>query len=205
MIMARAQTKPHPMETIAQTGSKPVAKSEPVKTAKVADIQPSLEIKGVQLGEKVVQQVMDHAENLSRFMADMLALSSQGREAFRKTVAAAMGRRLDAQGKAIEPDPVEKAARASARTRLSEFVTISKAMDAGLMFKPDWKFHFAVGQARTFLRGQAMASTRGRKAASAEDKVRNYLVKHAEDVGGLEAILEMVQDLIDNPPETETK
>jgi hypothetical protein len=224
--MARAQ-KQTTMQTIADEGLKPVTKGETSVTM-AQSVIPGLRAKGDALAQTVINEAQSQAGNWTRFYVDLLALSPEGRKAFQDALRAATARpKTEIDGKKVNDvilmqgkdgkmvpgsEPVATAARNSARTRLSEFVTIARAIDAGLKADKDWKFHIAVGYSRTFLRSNASGSNRGRKARTPAMMLSDYLSKNHTINGktinfleqlGEDGIIKLVHDLANAEADSE--
>ena len=162
--------KEHAMQTIATSGMGAIQAAQ-------ADMQaqkPGLEAKGKALAATIVHECMAQAGAWTRYYVDLCGLEAWGRAAFRAELNAAV-KDKDHKNKV---DPVEDRRRASAKVRISEFNTIARAMDAGIVFDPTWAFHYAVGHARVGLETQGAGSTRGRKPTPALDKIKAYLEKN---------------------------
>lgn len=168
--------KEHPLETIAATGAEQVARAE------MGANKTGYEARGKALATTIVNECMSQAGNWTRFYRDLLTLESWGRAAFRKELNAAVKNHAD-------KGAVTVAAQRSAKVRISEFNTIARAIDAGVVFDPTWAFHYAVGMARTVSKSAA-----GRKATPALDKIKAYLQKNVPN-GEMGKVLEIVKEL----------
>src|SRR6266850_878509 len=179
----------HAMQQIADQGMSAVQAARNT----VASLTPGYQARGKALAATLLAECKGQGSTWGRFLQDMLSLEVEGRKAFRSEIAASVKNE-----KGIELNDAEKTAQRSAKVRLSEFVTISKALDAGLVIpQTTWAFHYAVGMARTFLQSNAASmSKRGRKATPSLDKVKAYLIKMAPEVGGMSVINEMVETMI---------
>lgn len=144
---------------------------------------PGYEAKGSALASLVIAEARGQAGAWGRYYRDLCGLEAVGRGAFKKAIAAHM-RDMSAYvpGVGKERDPILLSTKRSAQTRLSEFTTVVRAMDAGLDADVTWPFHYAVGQAREFMRSQgAAANGRGRKSDSWEVKLAKYMEKNVPD------------------------
>ena len=141
----------------------------------VKQMRPAYEARGTAVAETLINECKAQSSGTwTRFYRDVLGLEAFGRAAFRSRIAKEVK-----QGKADKGDPLGTAAQRSAKIRLSEFTQITKALDAGVEFKADWSFHYAVGVARTGLAAKAEGGKRGRKAKPFLDKLKAFLVKNA--------------------------
>lgn len=178
----------HAMQQIADQGMSAVQAARNT----VASLTPGYQARGKALAATLLAECKGQGSTWGRYLQDMLGLEAEGRKAFRSEIASSVKNPKD-----LELNDAEKTAQRSAKVRLSEFVTISKALDAGLSIPKDWAFHYTVGQARTFLQSSAASmSKRGRKATPSLDKVKAYLIKMAPEVGGMSIINEMVETMV---------
>jgi hypothetical protein len=207
--MAKSAARQHPLATISDTGSTPIQPQ-----AIIQQMAPALQAKGLALASTILAEASNQASIWGRFYRDLLELSPEGRKSFRSAITAATKRHrgdsdslehvgtLNKDGTVAEYDDRSEATRRSARVRLSEFMTITKALDAGIEFEKGWAFHYAVGHARTALKATASGGDkRGRKAKPAVEKMKEYILKHADEIGGLDKVEELVHELA-NQPET---
>lgn len=141
---------------------------------------PAYAAKGKALADLAIAEARGQGSAWTRFYKSMLDLETEGRKAFRSEIAAHQ-KQMNAHVKAASGEdgdnPVYATAKRSGMVRLSELTTISKALDAGIVFESEWPFHFAVGHAREALRAAGAGSTKGRKAGPWIDKVKAYLAK----------------------------
>lgn len=151
---------------------------------------------GRALAETAIAEARHQGSAWGRVYRSMLQLEAEGRAGFRSEIAAHQ-KAMQGHVKAASvdgPNKVYETTKRSAMVRLSELTTISKALDAGGDFEPDWPFHYAVGQARTLLNSLSMGSTKGRKATPWMDKVKKYLTDNVPE-GEWSQCLEMVETL----------
>jgi len=211
LTMAQRATKQHPVQTIADEGRKPVTKGE-TTVGMQESVIPGLRAKGAAVAALIIEEAQKEGTGWTRLYKDVLQLAKEGRDELRKQLAAVWSRPRGSvllmqdpkTGKAIKDStPVAEVMRRSARVRLSEFTTITKAIDVGVKMSPEWAFHAAVGYARVGLKAAAVGSTRGRKASTPEEKLKAYLLADHQDqrggtynfirdigIDGIEALLE---------------
>ena len=158
---------------------------------------PAYQAKGKALAELAINEARGQGSTWGRIYVSMLELESEGRKAFRSTIAAhqkAMQAHVTANKIDDKENPVYATAKRSAMTRLSELTTITKALDVGVEFDKSWPFHTAVGHARTALRAEGKGSKAGRPAKAWLDKVKEYLTKNVPE-GEWESCVELVETL----------
>ncbi len=190
------------MQTIADEARMPATKGQS-NTSMLQGIDSGLTAKGSALAETVLHQAERTAAQWTPFYKDLLKLDpNYGRPAFVKLIKERTQRpdQVDVDGNKVignkgkvvkvQYDETATAQRRSARVRLSEFLRICKALDAGINFDPTWSFNYAQGHAHTALKAKATPgqTTRGRPATSAADKMKAYIAKHLADVGGVDAV-----------------
>ena len=161
---------------------------------------PVYQAKGKALADLAISEARGQGSAWTRFYRDMLGLETEGRKAFRTTIAAhqkAMQSHVKAASGEGTEDPAYATAKRSGMVRLSELTTISRALDAGIEFDSTWPFHYAVGHARTALRAQGAGSTKGRKVSSWMDKFMVYVSKNvpADKMGQAVELLETMSKL----------
>lgn len=200
--------KAHAMQEIADGGMTQVTKS-PLKdqdreVKRIAEIAVSIKAQGVALAVEAISAAIEAGNKWEGFMVRLFPMPNMAREAFIGAIKEATAPPKEMQGgkKATMPqyDDAARAAQASAKTRLAELSKIAEALIAGWSAPDGVKFYIAVGLARTYLRSKATANgeapeTRGAKRKSAVVKLKAYIAKHAKEVGGIDAIAKVVDEL----------
>lgn len=133
--------------------------------------------RGEALAELAINEARTQMDAWRRIYRDILKLTAEGRAGFR-SITAKHAKEMRAHVKVNNDAPEYKRARNSALTRLSECNTITKALDNGAKFDPDWPFPYAVGYARTHLEGEGLGDKRGRPADSWMDKLKKFVAKN---------------------------
>lgn len=179
----------HAMQQISEQGLSAIQAAR----NNVASLTPGYQAKGRALAATLLSECKGQGSTWGRYLQDMLSLEAEGRKAFRTEIASAVK-----NDRETELNDADKTAQRSAKVRLSEFVAISKALDAGMVISREWAFHYTVGQARTFLQSSASSGTkRGRKATPTLDKVKAYLIKMAPTIeGGMSSIYDLTSTLL---------
>lgn len=145
---------------------------------------PAYAAQGSALAESAIAEARGQGSTWGRFYVSMLALETEGRKAFRSTITThqkGMQAHVTANKQGDKENPVYATAKRSAMTRLSELTTISKALDAAIVFDKAWPFHYAVAHARTALRAVGAGSNAGRPAKAWLDKVKEYLTANVPE------------------------
>lgn len=147
--------------------------------------------RGQAVAVRFMAHVKEQAVSLLRYLVDIHGMTQEGRKEFRVHINKAL-KEMREQVKELEghaEHDVWKATLRSAGVRVSEAVTFSKAVDAGVPFhvKDNQIFdaegrklgyHFAVKMAGHFLHAEAATGPsvrRGRKAKPVADKLLHYV------------------------------
>ena len=165
-----------------------------VARRQAAENAPAYQAKGKALAELAINEARGQGAAWTRIYRAMLELEAEGRKAFRSEIAThqkAMQAHVTAHKEGDTENPVYATAKRSGMVRLSELTTITKAIDVGVEFDKEWPFHYAVGHARTALRSQGKADTRGRKPTPVLDKIKAYLEKNVPE-GEWESVRDLV-------------
>lgn len=187
----------------------------------IAQIQVSGDAQGIALASLFIKHIQEQGNSMLRYIKDLFDLSLDGRKAFRVYLTEQLTEQR-AFVKAHEDTPhhaMMKRTLASATTRQSEAITISKAFDAG--FNPEWEkdstgkwcakvedqyaqYHGLVAFARGFLESSAAGPTqkRGRPAKDKLTKAQEYLAKLGLEPSEVETLKEWLSEA--TPSDTET-
>jgi len=157
---------------------------------------------GEALAELFVKFVQGQATSLKLYLNDIVKLSHEGRIGFRVSLNAHV-KAINAHVKAKKGMPEHdtfKRAKNSACVRISEAITFSKAIDAGMSYDPNTSdsYHAHIGTARVFLEASSTTGPtvkRGRKATPTLDKVRAYLAKAGLDADDFEKVKDICDEL----------
>lgn len=185
--------------TAAETNAAQAMTVHAIARRQSVENAPGYQAKGKALADLVIAEARTQAGAWKRYYRSLLELESEGRKAFRSALNAHM---KAMQGHVVANSPNGKddldivfaGAKRSAAVRLSQFNTISRALDLGVEMDKDWPIDYAVSFAREFLRSQSAGDKRGRPAKPWLDKVKEFLSKTVPE-GEMSTCLELVETM----------
>lgn len=132
---------------------------------------------GAALADLFMKYVEQSASSLKQCLKDLVQLSNDGREEFRKQIDSIRKERnkFVKDSKGTDQHDRLKKINQSATVRLSEAVSFSKALDMGFVPDFDQSYHTIVSDARMML--DSGAAKRGRKAKTDLEKAMEFLAK----------------------------
>jgi hypothetical protein len=203
----------------AEVQGKPVVPGTVTEaTDKVQNLLGDGEAAGFALAQSVIGVAREHGNTWNYYVAKLIAASDNTRVAFIKNISkhvreiAGHVKATSETGKIADADPVFRGAGTSARTRLSEFVQITKALQAGMDvpvkrneqgipvlntrgdMQVDIPYTAVVGLARATLGSQAQG--RGRPAKPFIDKLKAYVKQNAETLDDIKAGVELLATML---------
>lgn len=166
-----AQAIKSPMADVVH--AKPVSQNDPVNQP-LANKR-AREGAGAALADLLCTETMKQAASMKNFVLSLTQLDSDGRKGFSDYLSSVLKER-----RALVKEngtKLYKAINASASVRLSEFNTLSKAMDKGYVPDMEQGYHVIVSAAREHLRAMGEGDKRGRKATHGIIKALKSLEK----------------------------
>lgn len=148
-----------------------------------------------------IAECKGQAGRLKNFLVNIAQGDQQWRKGFRVALSLHL-RQIREHVKSKEGTPegdMWKTTARSAGVRISEAVTFSKAIDAGLTWSAveAFPYHACIGAARDYLTGQAAGPTqrRGRKPAAFLDKLKKFLESNAKGEADLKQAAEFAETM----------